>query len=824
MRIGGILAIVVTIALLSISLMPSASAQIEFTSGVLAFRRCDSVDPLVGCWDTSLPYDPRVACSPDNSECLLVIYDDDSSKRGLHLKYSWGVNGRHYENLAYGCANVWDEVFGGCREVGFISTDMSSFVRGYFDNYHLPYDVTYYDGAFYIVHKNVVYKFDGTLSTYMNIPSVYGSNRWGVHFVDQTRIDPPVILAFESKYGASGNSFSSLKVTELEGYMCVKANWGGTGYLYKNFHYLTNGSSTGSDIIVCPTVADTWCTDCDGSFPYSYTGLDYRSWNDVFYQRFGNTTWKAVTSDFSTFSSNTLYYAWDNTLAENLSMSDGYLNERNKLIAYEREVNDTTIDGVYVYNEKYYPFKILARGLNMNTLASEDISVTATITCLSANYSYTASGVNPVVTTPCLTGNAIMITASGWQPTTVTMTNISVLSPNGYTYISSPSNNLGWVNEYNFTIRVFDSFSGEPVDGASVTVGSETKTTDSTGSAVFSLTPYGSATFVLTNTSTTYYLSLHGTPADYFADISKDGYISDTISFKLTEKSDPTGVSDFKRSENVQFDPIHARVLVDVYWKDGVHYEGDTVVVRIGGAQNGTYLDDDGILLDRNYATDFPAVFVLLDDRASWTANINLTSASEFQSDTISITNTTYVYTYDFYLSNTSANQECNTDLGCSATFCKGNVWYYNGRCENGVCVYDLESCVLCDDEGGCYVETTDEECPTGLDSECYDSNYCIDSKHLASYKCSSDKICIMDIVECEYMCDEDEGVCVGEVEVACDQSTVTGMLYCTQAGLLSFIGATYDPMFVLLVALFIAFLLVGLLALAFKGIISVLR
>jgi len=833
-------------------LLPAVSSQVEFTNGVIAFRNCPTIDVFNGCYGVSLPYDMRVACADDNSECVALVYEHASGIRSVRVKYSVGnpATGEHFQNLAYGCPSGiwswWDWVFGWCSEVGTITDDFTNELafRNTVDTKHLPYDVIYDEdtNTFNIIVDNVKYTYNSsglisqgatTYHAYSFIDSEYfiSGDVWGNGAYTYLR-------TYKENFdtGSAGQIGNKL-FCDCSSYTCnvPSANYhygivsvsaiDDTTYIWEHTGYVEG---------VCRD-APPYCrclgyTVTDGTFstnmPTTYSGLDYYAGGKQFYQRFGNETWIATSTDLATFPTYYEYYEWDTSANESINISDADINTDIKLTAYEYFINDTTIDGIYVYNEKYYGFKVLAKGTNLNTLSAEDLSVSATIVCSAQNYSYTVSGVNPLLITPCQTGNTIVITAGGgWQPNSITISDLTALSTTGYTYVRSATNNFGWVNQYNFTIGVFDSFSGDPVDGATVIVGGTSKVTDSSGYTAFDLAPYDTATFTMTNTSNTYYLSLSGNPADYFAEVSKSQYISDSFPFKLTEVSEPISVTDFNKIDTIQLDPIHAQVYVDVYWKDGVHYEGDTAVVRMGGAQNGTYVNLDGILTPINYATEFPALFVHRDDRASWTANINLTTASEFQSDTIAIVNTTYAYTYTFFLTNTSAYQECYTDLGCESSFCKGSIWYSDGSCEGGVCVYDLESCVLCDDDAGCYTSTTSETCPSGLDVECYGMNYCIDSKYLASFKCSSAKLCYQDTVECGYICDEDEDVCIPADDVTvCDQSTVTGMLTCLQAGMIGFIGSAYDPAFVIFLVIFISVLLVTLLALAVKGVLSSLR
>lgn len=806
--------------------LPEVSAQSEYTAGTLAMARTAFSEPL----------DSRVACKDDYSACVAIVYENNTFYgRGARVKYSTGYAGKHFESLFFGCSGL--DILFGCIEILSETSDYSSWIGGYFDDYHLPYDVVYdpdMDQFNFFVDNNA-YSYDGvTLTNH----GAFECNRnadgecWASHYT----IDyPQQVTMLEVHFGTSDYPITQLKSFIGDGGGTSKLAWsGGNAVPYAfgdwyNGSMLTVGNSNfwlGASAVASPQIK----TYGLGSFPTTYSGIHYHTYEasgQVVFNRDDNATWETYTTDFSSFSGTALLYNWDNSINESIFNADAIETEIGKLITYSRETN-TTGSGVYFYNRILYPFKILATGLNMDTLSAESISISATVVCLATNYTSTSGGVNPTVSSECDENNSVYITASGWNPSSILLTDIDSLTGSGYTFVSSASNNLGWINDYNFTVGVFDSFSGEPVSGASVTIGGDTEITDSLGYAYFVLSPYTDENFVMTESGNTYYLALTGLPLSYFAEVSSSGYISDTISFQLTSVTEPTDVSDFSKLTTIQLEPIHAKVLVDVYWKDGVHYDGDTVVVRMGGANNGTQVQIDGINNPINYAIDFPAIFILQDDRSSWTANINMTSASDFQSDTISVVNTTVVYTKNFFLDNTSAEQECLTDLGCASSFCKGSIFYSDGSCESGVCIYDLESCVLCDDDAGCYTSTTTQTCPSGLDVECYGSNYCIDTKYLASFRCSSAKLCYMDTVECGYVCNQGEDVCIGAGAVAeCDQSTVTGLLVCVQAGIMSFVGSTYDPAFAIGLVLFISIILIAIFVagfLAVKGAMSARR
>jgi hypothetical protein len=341
---------------------------------------------------------------------------------------------------------------------------------------------------------------------------------------------------------------------------------------------------------------------------------------------------------------------------------------------------------------------------------------------------------------------------------------------------------------------------------------------------VFALSPYDAATFIIYESGGTYSLYLNGTPKTYDYIVSKSGYQSGYGTFSLTSIHTPTAASDFTVQKTFSIDPTLTRVIADVYTSDGVHYDGDQAVVRIGGAQNGTYLEVGGIRTAQNYATAFPATFVVVDSRASWNASMNITQGLYFATANFTLYNTTTSYRQDFYLPNMSTQQQCTSTSGCTASFCRGSVWYGNGRCLSGTCTYDASSCVLCDVDAGCYTGTAATTCPSGLDVECYGLNACIDTGSLRSYSCSSANACVYNIVACSYMCDTVDNVCLAAPPVSlCDQSTPVGMLTCMRSGIMNFINFSYNPLMTIGVVLFLVVLITAALGAGFKALTKTL-
>jgi hypothetical protein len=844
------------ILLACIILTGLASAQVEYTGGVLSFKRGVL---LQNTWN---PANAQVACTPDNKECVAVLYERAGMTgytQGLKLFHSIGSTSAavHFQGMQFSCGGAgYDAFWYGCNAVSVPANFNVAYdsieATPFGGEYPFPYGVTYNpsDGKFYIIftggtmgaagyRSTYVYRYDRDLTAPVLVSTI--ANAGFNMIVNQTYFLKTQCCRMVSDSGFY-NYWVDTLVCDLTGAcsstpvnsqeilhhaaMSLGCTWLHTfkGYGFSsgaNLQYESKGTVRYDTNVNCPAPSNVAVAMDYFTYAGSITGSDYFDGTNFYYTNV-NATYR-VSTDGSSFGSPALIYQWMGN--ETVNHSNSYSSEKNQVYLWDRGYASNA--GIYAFNKQLYAFKVQAKGLNPLSGVVEDISAVSQLVCFDQNYSYTVSGVNAVLVTPCLDNNSILISPStGWAPSSLLISNVEVLSPTGYTFITSPANGLGFVKDYNYTLRFIDKFTSLPVQNASVTISGSTKTTNANGEVVYTLAPFDSATFVPLYIGNVYYLYLNGTLKTYDYEFSRSGYQSAIGTFRLTDVESPTAASDFKTSKSVQVEPNLLRLIADVYTNDGIHYGGDSVIVRVGGAQSGVYYDDNGVSIPRDYAITFPATFILLDNRTSWTAYLNLTQGAYFANDTVAVTNDTLLYRYTFTLPNSSVNQQCASDAGCDYAFCFGSNWKSDGRCVGGICSYDVQSCPLfCDDAAGCYADTTAVSCPSGLDIECYGSNVCADSKHLKNYKCSSDRLCVYDVVECDYMCDSDGKVCIpSQPVVLCDQSSVTGMLTCMQSGIMSFVGTTYNPMMTIGIVLFLVILIVAILGLGFRAVTSVIR
>jgi hypothetical protein len=305
---------------------------------------------------------------------------------------------------------------------------------------------------------------------------------------------------------------------------------------------------------------------------------------------------------------------------------------------------------------------------------------------------------------------------------------------------------------------------------------------------------------------------LAGTPRSYWIQASKSGYrTTNTYNFQFADSS---YLYKTESALNVYLDR-GAEVVVRVYTSDGVEVAGNLVSVT-GLGSNLTYILLNNVPVQTNTSTSFPATYRLVDGRPSFTENFTLVQGSYSQSQLITIFNTTNYYTVSFTLPTVSTSQPCSTNLDCTQSYCTGNFFHDLTSCTGGYCAYDVESCVLCDSDAGCFNTETSATC--NFDSECYGQIVCLSTAVLQDSRCGSDNKCVLAQIQCAYGCEE--GVCKpATAEVQCDQSTTLGMLQCMQSGMMNFIGSTYNQIFAIFIVLFIAVIIGLVLTTAFKGV-----
>jgi hypothetical protein len=799
-------------------------------------------------WLGAKAYSPKVACEQDMQHCLMLVYDTTAIFGGLLGIYSvdgfqtpvtFPPNGNTFYVFTIPNVDLTEEV-----------------TNSNIDYMNLPYDIWYDkdNSEYYILAtentqgaKYYTYNIFSSLSTAQSfsltgrIPDEFQT--WKAFQIRGKDSDEPQAIILH-------NSCYSSILSTCHGFVDIQQ------YYLKNGTYIgyTNIYDSGASLN-CPSAGygtaedkdideigtflvdtndylqyeiygdfscngiQTYDTLSAGTFPTTSLGYNYyKEGQDLVYMReegasVNEGNWYISTEDFLTYSSPVLYYAWDKANGESIPRSDRTLLSGKRVYTYER--NHYTDFGIYVYIEEVFPIYVFGRYVDPLT-GEPDLPVNQSVTLTCPNgYSTTDIDSDALVYTICDTAMNMSIYTSGFIPTSdeITFDIPSGCTSSMFVYVSYlPSS-------YSPNITVRDRITGQPISGAVVKFNNIVQgTTDADGKLQVSVNPIQDSSFVESSYGCGIYLDVTGTPREYWVQASAGGYrTTNEYDFVFAEEHSSGGTTYYTyKAEDaltVYLDS-GADVQVRVYTSDGVQVEGNLVTVKSEGADS-TFLLIDDIPTSTDTATSFPATFRLVDSRTSWSANFTLTQEDYVVSQNVSIINTTNYYSISFTLPDDSGDQPCNTILDCTASYCIGNYFYDLQSCTAGKCVYDVESCVLCDDEAGCYNEVTTQSCY--FDSECYDLIECVNTAVLQDARCSEAGVCVLTEIECDYGCED--GVCVGAPTVEyCDQSTPAGMIHCLQIGMMNFMGSVYDPMFTILIAIFIAVIVGTMIGLAFKG------
>jgi hypothetical protein len=798
-------------------------------------------------WLGAKAYSPKVACEQDMQHCLMLVYDTTAffggllgfySVDGFQTPISFPPNANTFHAFTVPSVVLTEEV-----------------LESNLDYQFLPYDLWYNDadGEYYLMTtsdtqsvKRYKYSQFAGLRVQSQGLSCRITDEFCYHKPLQIRgkeTSQPEMIILNHFCGSSilpsCSGFIDLQryylingtyitytnlLTEAPTKSCPSAGFGTTEQ--KDIDELGGFVADTLDYLEYEIYGDFSCNGIQqydtlqaGTFPTTSLGYDYyKEGQDFVYKRAGSGSvaegnWYTSTGDFTTYSAPQLYYAWDKASGEIIHQTDRTLLSGKRVYVFER--THYSDFGIYAYIEEVFPIYVFGRYTDPITGAPDNpVNQSVTLTCPSG-YTTTDIDADALVYTTCDTAMNMSIYTSGFIPTSGALT---FDIPAGCT--SSMFMYVDYLPQtYSPNITIRDGVTGSPVSGATVKLDNVVQgTTDANGLLQLTVNPIQSPSFVQSTAGCGIYLDVTGTPREYWLQASATGFrTTNDYSFEFAEQHVVGNATSYtyKTEDALNFYLDRGSdVLVRVYTFDGVQVEGNLVSVKSEGA-NQTLVMINDVPTATDTATSFPATFRLVDDRASWSANFTLTQGNHTESQNITIINTTTHYTLSFTLPDDSDEQPCNTILDCTESYCIGNYYYDLQSCTGGLCVYDVESCILCDDEAGCYNTVTTETCY--FDSECYDLIECVNTAVLQDARCGETNVCVLQQVECTYGCEDD--VCVGAPTVVeCDQSSVVGMLQCMQAGILNFFGSTYDPMFAIVTAIFVAILIITLLAIGFKG------
>jgi hypothetical protein len=695
----------------------------------------------------SEPYDPKIACHPAGFHCLALVYENNAFfGRGVKVWFS----------------NDFFKTFWGRSQITSVSKDYSSFLFGYYDNYHLPYDVTYTNSKYYFFVENSVYSYDGiTLTSEGYFESAMtGNRRWGLGFIDDDSV-----RTFESINAVNTASFpfSTFKGAVLSDRYTITANWtGGSGNptLRKSINNIVNRSAETGYTGICSGTGLNGCFVTDlPSFPTNYSGLDYFDGDYVHYQIDHNSSWKVTTTDMANYGTPELVYNWLIVYGVFINFTDSAITEKNRIYLHNWEDGNPSYDGIYVYNLPLTRIVTFGEGYDIANKKTDLINLSVSLSCSNQSWNISDQGIYSETPTPCQTDNLITISSFIYQPNFFVMQNFSMpTSCVSKTNYIRTTIDKAYYKPYNFTITLLDEFFGNAVSGATINLNGETETTDSEGKTTFEVFPINSPNFTqeaFEEATCTQYLSFTGTPSEYVLIASKSNYETKTENFQLA-KSPFNVEEDFTSSKTIFLEPENTKVEVFLFSKDGIELKPTNVEVNVSGS-NTTFWVFGNEWFEQSNANSVPALFYLLNNTGTYSITIALTYFGTY-TQTINVTTGNY-HEVKFYLNYSSWELPCYADTDCQPNMCVGKFLKKFNGCKSNVCNYQTIDCgtsAKCDSELGCVDLVSLTSCTKDQDCQ----NYCLDNYTMVDYKCGETGYCKGKYVDCEINCNASLGYC----------------------------------------------------------------
>ncbi len=459
------------------------------------------------------------------------------------------------------------------------------------------------------------------------------------------------------------------------------------------------------------------------------------------------------TSNFLTYTTPpTLYYAFNTSVNEDINASWGLRTESYNFYQFDRYRNTTgTTFGIGVNRENLSTLTVDVGYLHDCIIQGQvcqfsAVPVNIQIRCDDINYtsaSYYSS--HQDFNLPCSDNVTIVLDTTQYNPYHSEIT-VDLPCPNTnniFTFEFRPV--------YDMPFYAYDSITFEPVASATMTLNGVPKTTDSNGKATFRVDPLTNTVmgFWTNETACTHTYRTQGTVRDYALSITHPEYDTYTESFQLNEYPD---YKDF------YLNPKGINVFVRIKRADGREvFPDDTGTTRIQGA-NKTYWYSYQ-KFQSEYADQYPARFLLVDNRSSFTINATFTFVGvvydTFQYEGADYTsfNVSQDQTYTFWFVIPTI-QPCERNEDCLPSYCdqNQNIFYSLTGCISNICVYSPTQCVFyCDDLIGCYKTKTTRTCNTTFDCD----SICTGNFTAEIGLCASDGFCVQERYVCDSPCEQ---------------------------------------------------------------------
>lgn len=691
------------------------------------------------------PYSPKIACNEESNKCILLVYDNNVlATRGVKVIYS--------TNDFQGCDSPFNSE---CRTITTITHDYSDELTWY-PHYNMPFDVVYNEDyqIFYIASKSTIYTYTPSTNTWAtnnSISSYDCDGNAGVQYPDflgflndttaltlclswsQSKIYAygyDIMGESLSQYGSA--SFPSTDPTTIEKLR---------GFLTRTTTFELDAHAESEDVEHAEYDSIGYSGD--------YLGLHHYFGDAMYYSRDENLTgnisggiWYSESSDLVTFGNPVLKYAIDTSIAETINESDSF-GEGQKLFLTWSRYSNSTGNGIYVYEETNKPV-ILDSNYNFTAILSTG--------------SYSTNDYGEIFTLYTPSDEVNITFDSDKTPGTDTLEfDFSDCDVPGVTAVFENT-------PYDYKIVVRDALSNTVISTATVNFNGVNHYTDANGETEISIQPIQGAEFLAEQQGCHWWLYTDGTANSYYYNVIKTGYQKETGYVTPASKKNSyignTTAWNFEKTKTIYISPEGVNLRVHIMTEDGIEIYPESYVTYVTGNNGGTWTYKGEFRISRAYNNEYPARFLLFDNRSSY----NVTVTLDYPVGT-NVTETLEVEEneeYDVYVHIPYSLLElpCEMDKDCSPSFCDGSGFYNDfGGCQESVCSYETYDCIipdLCDDNIGCFDETTEDECKSDL--QC--NNSCVSTYLMSLGLCGTDGFCKSIIKECSEPCNETVGVC----------------------------------------------------------------
>ncbi len=459
----------------------------------------------------------------------------------------------------------------------------------------------------------------------------------------------------------------------------------------------------------------------------------------------------STTSDFLTYTTPVLYYAYNATVNEDINASWGLRTDFFNYYQFDRERNTSGTDWGIGYNRDTLSNLVVSArflddciGINCQNFPAP---VNIRVECRDINY--TSSTVFNNIGNffiPCSTNVTIVLDTLDYNPV------------HSETTLDLPCS--GTQNIVTFELRkiydlpffAYDAISFDPIYQLTFTLNGVQKVTNANGRALFRVDPITNVTLSdITNPAldgacgTRYQTS--GDFRDYSLTTSHSEYQTKTESFTLF---------DYPDQKNVFVNPRGINVYVRIKRADGIEvFPDDTGVTRVQGS-NITYWYTYQ-KFQSEFADKYPARFLLVDNRSTFLINITFTFAGtvydtfQYQGQNYTSFNVSQDQTYTFWFVLPTV-QPCERSEDCVSSYCDGNTFFSLIGCIANTCEYAPTVCeFFCDSTVGCYKVKTVTPCNTTFDCD----SVCTGNYTAEIGFCGADGFCVKDKRVCTQPCEE---------------------------------------------------------------------